>query len=157
MSIIELPLPQEIVASLPGAANDGTGLVGVSANDSPEKIVEALNEFVANPPKAGLFKRIDNWNERAMPLGALWGQQLVRKFGWEWALVDFDGDRYVGVFDRQRSMGVLPFDYVFETLEQRETPTILLAFNMIAEGALPKFEGRSYTNIMEGIQHIVEP
>lgn len=92
-----------------------------------------------------------------MPLGALWGSQLVQRFGWGWVMVEDDGDSSIAVVDGRRSMVVYPFDYVYGCLESGEYPTILLAFNLLADGGLPTFPDRSYTSIMDGIQHIVPP
>jgi len=151
-------LVPEILQHLPGAAREGTTLVGVSISDEPLKIVTAIDEFVAHPPRPGFLKRVDNWNERAMPLGALWGEQLVRRLGWQWMMViDDDEEASIGVFDVRRSMGIYPFDYVFECIESRGQPAILLAFNMLAAGTMPSFPDRSYEDIMDGVQHIVPP
>lgn len=159
MAIRERPLTDGIVASLPGAAREGASLAGVTADSPPARIVEAINSIVDRPPKKSWFRKVDNWNDRAMPLGALWGTQLVRQYGWEWIIVDDDEDDSsgVGVFDRQRSMGLYPFGYIFGCLEAQACPTILLAWNMLVEGALPDFDSRSYTDIMSGIRHIVPP
>lgn len=150
-------LSPDMQQRLPGAAREGAALVGVSVIDDPVRIVTAVNTFVANPPKARFFKKVDNWNDRALPLGALWGEQLVRAFGWQWMLVHIEDDTEIGVFSAERGVGVYPFDYVFGCLESGEYPTILLAFNMLAEGSLPAFQDRSYVNLMDGVQHIVPP
>ncbi len=147
----------EIQNLLPGAAREGAQLAGVRESDEPLRIVEAINAFIANPPKAGFLKRVDNWNERAMPLGALWGAQLVRQFGWQWAIVEDDGDDSIGVVDPQRTMAVYPFDTIYGWLEEGAYPTLLLAFNMLAGGSLPAFPIRGYEPIMDGISHIVPP
>lgn len=150
-------MPNDVYASLPGAALEGAALVGCGIGESPSRIINAINSFVALPPKRSIFRRVDNWNDRAMPLGALWGTQLVRQFGWQWIMIDDSGDRSIGVFDASRSQGVYPFEVVFQCVELSEIPTIELAFNMISEGTLPKFEPQSFTNIMDGIRHIVPP
>ena len=157
MAISEKPLTGDIQALIPGAAKEGAQLVGVSHTEAPLKIVEAINTFVANPPKKKMFKRVDHWNDHALPLGALWGMQMARQFGWSWALFEENGETSIGIFDLQRSKGIYPFDYIFGCLEAGEYPTILLAFNMLIEGGIPDFAPRSTINVMDGVQHIVPP
>lgn len=153
----DTPVPDEMRELIPRAAAEGARLLRVSFEQPPVEIVAAINGFVAEPPKAGFLKRVDNWNERALPLGALWGIQLVRQFGWDWIVVDDDGDKSIGIFDRIRSMGFYPFDYIFGCLESGEYPKILLAFNMLVANSIPPLEPGSYEDIAEGVQHIVPP
>ncbi len=160
MVVRELPLPDEMRSHMPGAVHEGAALVGVKHNDPPPRVVEAINEFIAKPPKKSWFKKIDNWNERAIPIGALWGMQMVRQFQWEWTLVeedDEDASKSVAVFDKRRSLGIYPFDYLFGCLENKAYPTILLAFNMLMAGSINTGPERAYENLMDGVQHIVPP
>jgi hypothetical protein len=114
MNVTEFPVEESITAHLPGAAKEGAELVGVSIDDTPIRIVEALNTFIAAPPKKRWLQRIDNWNDRAMPLGSLWATQMQRQFGWEWINIiqhDHDDFKVLAVFDPQRSIGIYPFHY----------------------------------------------
>lgn len=95
-----------------------------------------------------------------MPLGALWGMQMVRHFDWEWVNViqhDDDDLKALGVFDKKRSLGVYPFPFVYECLENGMYPTILLAFNMLDADEIPTSDERTYQDLMDGVQHIVPP
>ncbi len=160
MNMTELPFDESIAKHLPGAAREGAQLVGVSIDEPPIRIVEAINAFIAAPPKKSWFKRIDNWNDRAMPLGSLWAAQMQRQFGWQWVSViqhDHDDFHALAMFDEQRSIGIYPFHYVFGCLENQIYPTILLAFNMLLAGEIPRFERGAYVNLMDGVQHIVPP
>ena len=134
-------------------------MLGVSLEDPPLKIVEAINAYVAKPPKSW-FRKADNWTDRALPLGTLWGMQQVRAFGWEWVSVinHEEGDaKAIGVFDARRSLGIYPFEFVFGCLEAKAYPTILLAFNMLAAGKIPELEAGGYMNLMDGVRHVVPP
>jgi len=88
MNITEQAIEPHILSNMTGAAQEGATLVGVSVDDPPLKIVTAINAFVSNPSKP-FFGRVDNWTDRALPIGSLWGAQLVREFGWEWSAVTF--------------------------------------------------------------------
>jgi hypothetical protein len=159
MNISEQAVEPNILSNMSGAAQEGATLVGVSVDDSPVKIVTAINAFVSNPSKP-LLGRVDNWTDRALPIGTLWGEQLVREFGWEWSAVTFhdhNDSKAVGVFTKDRSLAVYPWHFVFGCLENKATVTILLAFNMLAGGGIPSQEPNGYLNLMEHVHHIVPP
>ncbi len=159
MRVTEEPLSDSTMALIPRSAKEGAELVRVAVDAPPLEIVTAVNAYVAHPPRR-LFQRVDNWTDRALPLGSLWGGQLVRQFGWEWAagtLHDYDDQKCPGVFDKPRSLAIYPFHYVLLCLENRVTPTILLAFNMLLAGDIPAQEPGGYANVMQHVLHIVPP
>jgi hypothetical protein len=159
MRISEQPLDPEIASNLIGAAAEGAALVGVKPDAEPLKIVEAINAFVAKPPKSW-FKKVDNWTDRALPLGSLWGAQMVRQFGWEWASItqhDQGDAKAMCVFDQRRSLAIYPFEFIFGCLESKSYPTILLAFNMLVAGKVPELDAAGYMNLMDGVRHVVPP
>ena len=160
MRVTEVEIDETIRRHLPGSAAEGAELAGVSSDDDPLKIVEAIQTFVADPPKRRWFKRVDNWTDRALPLGCLWGTQLERQFGWEWLQMiqhDHDDLKVMAVFDPRRTMGGYPFHYLFGCLENGVYPTVLLAFNLLIASEIPDFEPGEYVNVMDGVQHIVPP
>ncbi len=108
MNISETPVDDIILQNIPGAAAEGAKLISISIDAPAVEIVNAINQFVSTPAKKRWFRKTDHWNERAMPLGALWGTQMVRAFAWEWASVvqhDHNDFKAVGVFDKKRSVG----------------------------------------------------
>lgn len=154
---IERTVPDDVRTLIPGAAAEGAQMAGVSMQHEPAAIVAAINQFVAAPPKSGWFKKPDLWNERALPLGALWGIQFERQFGWTWVMIEEDGESNFGVFSADRSIGVFPFDYVHDCLASGAYPTILLAFNMLVAGNIPPLPAGGFENLMDGVQHVVPP
>ncbi len=160
MKISEVPIEEIILQNIPGAAKEGAQLISISTDAAPLEIIKAVNAFVAKPVKRGWFRKTDNWNDRAMPLGALWGTQMVREFRWEWVnLVQHEHNdlKLVGVFDKRRSIGVYPFHFVYGCIENGVYPTIELAFNMLSAGKVPLFEDNAYENLMDGVRHIIPP
>jgi hypothetical protein len=156
--ISENETSEEILTNLKGAAVEGASLVGVAIDDPPLKIVTALNAYVLNPPPT--TGEVDKWTDRALPLGSLWGEQMVREFGWEWASVTFHdkGDsKATGVFTKDRSLAVYPWHFVYGCLQNGATVTILLAFNMLAAGKITDLAPGQYDNLMDGVHHIVPP
>jgi hypothetical protein len=157
MRITEEQIKPSMLENLEGSAGEGAEMVGIAIDATPLEIVTAVNEYVSKPPKK---RRVDNWEERALPLGSLWGCQLVRQFGWEWSGVIFhdQGDsKAFGVFAKDRSLAVYPWHFIFGCLENKAPVTILLSFNMLAAGKVPAQEAKAYVNLMEGVHHIVPP
>lgn len=160
MKITEGSIPDSTRESLIGAAGEGAEIIGVSLQSPPTEIVKAINAFVAKPPKKWFFSKIDNWSDRALPLGCLWGLQLVREFDWEWTSVTFHGQggsKAIGVFSKNRSIGVYPFEFIFGCLENQAPVTIMLAFNMLSSGKIPDLPPGEFQNLMDGVHHIVPP
>lgn len=160
MNITEESIPITVDRNLLGSSREGAEMVGVSTGSSASEILEAINGFVSAPPKKKLFSKVNNWDDRALPLGALWGEQLVREFDWEWTSVTFhdQGDsKAVGVVSSDRSLVVYPFHFIFGCLENKAPVTIMLAFNMLRGGEVPAFEPRGFENLMECVHHIVPP
>jgi len=158
--LTEESLPPAIASSLPSVAAEGARMAGISSDAEPLRIIEAINEFIADSRKRRNDPSVDNWTDRALPLGCLWGAQLVRQFGWQWASVtrhDSTDTKAIGVFDARRSLAVYPFEFVFRTLESRSYPTILLSFNMLLHGRIPELPAGGYESLMEGVRHIVPP
>ena len=159
MCVTEEPIDPDILESLAGAAGEGAELAEVSLDATPAEIVAAINDLVYRQQKEPTDD-VDNWEDRALPLGCLWGMQLVRQFDWEWANVtlhDHDDVKAMGVFSPDRSLAVYPFYFIFGCLEHQATVTILLAFNMLDGGKIPPLPAGGYENVMEGVHHIVPP
>jgi hypothetical protein len=157
MEVTEEYIKPDMLENIEGSAGEGAEMVGVAIDATPLEIITAVNQYVSKPPRK---RRVDNWEERALPLGSLWGCQLVRQFGWEWSSVIFhdQGDsKAIGVFAKDRSLAVYPWPFVFGCLENKAPVTILLSFYMLAAGQVPAQEARAYVNLMEGVQHIVPP
>jgi hypothetical protein len=157
MHVTEEKIEPSLLANIEGSAGEGAELAGVAIDAAPLEIVTAVNTFVSKPPRK---RGVDNWTDRALPLGSLWGCQLVRHFGWEWSRVTFHehGDsKAIGVFSKDRSLAVYPWHFVFGCLENQAPVTILLSFNMLAAGKIPAQAAKAYVNLMEGVHHIVPP
>lgn len=155
--VTEEKIPASMLANIEGAASEGAELVGVATDATPLEVVTAINEFVRKPPKK---RGVDNWTDRALPVGSLWGCQLAREFAWEWAsatLHEHDDLKVTGVFNKDRSLAVYPWHFIFGCLENHAPVTILLSFNMLAAGKIPVQKAKAYVNLMEGVHHIVPP
>lgn len=156
----EYPLPKGMADALRGEVEHGLTLLGVTADDTPGKIVAAVDEFVfgwqcgERPPADALAP--DN---APLPLGAVWGQQLVRAFGWDWAVVEFhehDNSQAPGVLSPDRALAVYPIHFIMGCLHDPTVDTtILLAFNMLEAGTIGPTQPGGFFNLMDGVQRII--
>jgi hypothetical protein len=156
----EKAIEPSIVSSLEGSAGDGAAIVGVSTTDDPDSIVAAVDEFVFawQGGKRPSKKDIDP-EDAPFALGSLWGQQLVRKFGWDWKMVTFHehGDSTApGVLSPDRSLAIYPIHFVIGCLKDPTVDaTILLSYNMLKAGDTGKVKAGEYFNYMDGVHRIV--
>jgi hypothetical protein len=158
MNVTGVEIPPSTLSNIEGAAGGRAELVGVELDATPLEIVTAINTFVSKPPRTR--GRIDNWTDRSLPLGSLWGCHIVRQFRWEWAGVIFhehNDSKAYGVFSKDKSLAVYPWHFIFGCLENKAPVTILLSFNMLAAGKIPAQEPKAYVNLMEHVHHIVPP
>jgi len=154
----ESQVEEHLLDQFGAVADEGRQLIGRGGCNDPKELIESINEFLSKPTKKKWFKKVDNWTEKALPIGTLWGEVFVKELGWEWINVTFeDGSQSVGVFSRDRSIGFYPWHFVLGCVENGATVTVLLAWNMLKEGAVPKTAPNSYVNLMDGVHHIIPP
>lgn len=160
MKISDSPVADEIMEMINDCIDEGLQALGQNyAKASPVEVVAGVDDFVGRwrkgfRPPAEL---IDDEDEARFSLGSVWGAQLVNQFGWEWTNVDFGDDgSAVGVVSPDRSLAIYPFDFMGECFDDPECdPTILLSFNMLLEGNIPKMKKKSYTNVMDGVHRVI--
>ena len=152
----ERPLADEVrreIEMLAGAARELLDLPPSGAD--PRTIVGSIDAAL----------RTQGWLERtglepdeaAIALGALWGEQLARAFGWQWVTLtetepdddeaEDEDDEHVGVVPSDRRYLVFPTYFIRGLLEPEAEVTALLTFNMIASGNLPPAETGEYIEL----------
>lgn len=161
-SITEEPIPDDILGPIKGCALDALKVLGQElAAADPTRIVEAVDEFAYRwqkglRPPASI---VEDGEEARLILGSLWGEQLVKEFGWQWAKVTFHdyGDSIAfGVFAPDRSLAIYPLEFMLGALRDPGVDvTVMLSFNMLKAGKCLKMPARSYTNVMECVHRIV--
>lgn len=162
MNITEERIPDEILGNIRGCANDALKVLGSKfAKAAPATIIEAVDDFAyrwqkGDRPPATL---VEDGEEARLIFGSLWGEQLVKEFGWQWAKVtfhDYDDSIAFGVFSPDRSMAIYPLEFMLGCLRDPDVDvTVMLCFNMLKAGTIGKLKKKSYTNLMEGVQRIV--
>jgi hypothetical protein len=171
----ERSVDAETGKSIASYAEAAAKLLGVDrADSSPLEIVSAIDRWMNAAQKVGLPKlRADNEspaeadlgdskndkdshaNELAYHIGSLWGEQLVRELGWQWASVVFEHRadmEVVGVFSPDRSLAIYPLNFVFHCLADANPVTILKAFEILREGSrVPPLPPCGYENVMDHV------
>ena len=125
---------------------------------------QAPSELIAN-----LDHCVDEWQagrrpdparsdeiDSALSLGAVWAEQMIRQFAWEWVVV-IDGDQELyAVATPNRSLVIYPSHFIKACLENPTMDcTVALAFNMLSGGKDPGIPPRSYEDVMASVMRIV--
>lgn len=158
MDITENPIDAGMLGNIEGCAGDVAAMPGLDINSPEEELVRAVDDFV-NAWQKGRRPEVPEDDDPSLTLGSLWGQQLVRKLGWQWTGVTFhdhDDSKAVGVFSPDRSLAVFPFYFVYGCIENNAPVTIMLSYNMLVDGTrIPSLPPNGYENVMDHVHHIV--
>jgi hypothetical protein len=140
----------------------GLALLCQQASSDPHVLVDAVDACTYSHQKRNrfflsrVFRRKTTNIEKALGLGIVWGNQLVRRFGWEWVCLVINGvDRYA-VVSPDRSLAVYPTYFIKACLDNPYADcTAMLAFNMMDENNVPDQTPGTYLNMMEGVFRII--
>jgi hypothetical protein len=158
MSITEEVIDETMLREIRGCAGDAAKMIGVNPAMPPARLVEAVDSCLRDWQK-GKTPKIPRDDDPSLTLGSLWGEQLVRQLGWQWAGVVFHGQgpgKAIGVVSPDRALAIYPFQFVGACIENEAPVTVLLAFNMLIDGTrIPPLPPRGYVNVMDHVHHIV--
>jgi hypothetical protein len=87
-----------------------------------------------------------------------WAEQIVKRHKWLWVKLvfhDYDNWKTLAVVSPDRSMIILPFASLHESIKGDSEVLIAASMNAIGSKVIPKFEPQSYTNIMHGLHRIL--
>ncbi len=160
-NVSEQPIDPDTLSSLQGCANEGRELLGLAGKAAePKTVVEAIDAFVyawqkgKRPPK----KKLDP-EDAPFVFGSLWGEQLAKRFGWQWAMVTFHdhGDSVApAVLTPDRSLAVYPIHFLMGCFQDAGVDaTVALSYNMLEAGSIGKLKPKGYVNLMEGVHRVV--
>jgi hypothetical protein len=159
-NVTEEPLAASTANALIGSNQQGLQVLGLDDTADPQTVIDAIDSFVdawqqgKRPPT----EEIDP-EDAPYALGSLWGQQLVRQFGWQWAMITFHDHRNSkapGVLSPDRSLAVYPIHFLVGCLQDPGVDcTVALSFNILAAGKVGKLKPKEYANLMEGVHRIV--
>ena len=98
-------------------------------------------------------------DDAPLMMGSLWGEAIVSRFKWDWAMVTFrDHDNSVApaVVSPDRALAIYPLHYLTGCFEDSAVDvTILLAYNLLKAGSIGSVSRRSYRDVMAGVRRLV--
>lgn len=157
-NISEEEIGEELLSNFAQSADQAALLLGLSAQASAAEVVSAIDDFVYAWQK-GQRVQVSKDDDLSLLLGSLWGQQLTRELGWQWAGVtfhDFEDSKAVGVFSPDRALAIYPLHFVYGCMENSAPVTILLSFNLLVDGSrIPPLPANGYENVMDCVHHVV--
>jgi hypothetical protein len=115
---------------------------------TPKATVAAILEHVdaIHAGKVRLAPR--EVRERCLALACLWGEAVTKQLGYEWRQVRWPGGGSIGIVEPNRRFALYPFPYIERIVEDRRADnTILLLFNMLVGGNVPKAAPNSYVTL----------
>ena len=148
---------------LMGAVEDqsflGLEMLGnLKASDPPEDIIAEIDRYLMSLQERDSIP-LDAWYEFYTPLGALWGEQIGRTYGWEWEKVWLDehkGDFVYAIVSPNRSMVIFPFRYFIDCVESGKTVAVSQVYYALGENRrLLGFPEDSYTDILTNLAYLV--
>lgn len=135
-------------AEADAAAGSGLNLLKVRADTRPEKIVEAIYEYLESL-RSGRRKTPNDPAAAASRLGYAYGQQLERALGWSWGVVTLpDRQPLFGVVSTDAALVAYPLHSLYGLVLQPSRPnTTLLVFNMLVSGNTPAASPGAYVGV----------
>ncbi|MEJ8851793.1 hypothetical protein [Variovorax rhizosphaerae] len=137
----------------------GNQMIGGERDASPMRIVTTLQAFVEKHQR----QQESQWSLRregverpshtgaARALATVWGDQLVRVFGWEWICLMFEGEEHFVVVQPDRSLAVFAAEYVEACLNLEMGCAIRPAFDQLRANAFPAQAPLSYVSVMQWV------
>jgi hypothetical protein len=159
-NVTEHPLEASTAEALLGSNEQGLHILGLDDSADPPTVINAIDEFV-DAWQQGDRPPADELDPEDAPfaLGSLWGEQLVRQFGWEWGMITFHdhgNSKAPAVLSPDRALAIYPIHFLMGCMENDGVDcTVALAFNMLAAGSIGELEPRGYLNLMDGVHRIV--
>ncbi|MEZ4536342.1 MAG: hypothetical protein R3D26_15300 [Cyanobacteriota/Melainabacteria group bacterium] len=158
MAFQERELNKEEITQLKSDNRYGFKLLEIKKRDATareichqlEYVVQELqNDFRAGTRRADAQESV----EIAFALGATWGNQLVKEFGWTWICIEANGVENYVVASGNRSVFVAPAPFIKLCIDKPDTRcNILFAFDLIEGGSLDSLTENGYANLMVSLQ-----
>ena len=158
------PPTAEETADICAKRDLGLRRLGRSPDAAPADVAEAADAFVDGQQAErskylkGLFLLMFRPPGAMIEeVGAAWGEQLVRAFGWQWRYVVRGEEFERAVASPDQSVVVFPTTYLGRMLEPPyDDVTLMLMFNMIEAKSLPEAAAGALDDISDGrLRHII--
>jgi hypothetical protein len=158
------PPTDDEIADINAKRASGLKRLGVDGDASPAEVAQAADEYVdaqqveRSKYFKGFYLLVFHGPQNIIDeVGAAWGEQLVRAFGWQWQYVVRKSEFERAVASPDSAVVVFPGNY----LDRMLTPpyddvTLMLMFNMIQAKELPEESAGALVDISDGrLRHII--
>jgi len=142
----------------------GLKRLGLGTEAAPADVAQAADAFVDEQQAERskylkglfllMFRPPDGMIEE---VGAAWGEQLVRAFGWQWQYAVREKEFERSVTSPEQAVVVFPSNYLSRMLKPPyDDVTLMLMFNMIEADKLPEAPPGALDDISDGrLRHII--
>jgi hypothetical protein len=115
---------------------------------TPKAIAAAITEYV-DAIHAGKKKLSSKaFADQALMLACAWGTAVCDELGYEWVNVRWPDGNSIGIVPKKRQFAIYPLPYVRRIMDDRDADnTILLLFNMLVAGNVPKSAPNAYVTL----------
>jgi hypothetical protein len=158
------PPTAEETAEINGNRDRGLARLDAGNDASPADVARAADALVDQEQiqrqklLKGLFLLMFRDPESIIgEIGAAWGEQLVRAFGWRWQYAIREKEFERAVTSPDQALVVFPNNYLGRMLRPPyDDVTLMLMFNMIQAKKLPAASAGAMEDISDGrLRHIV--
>lgn len=153
----ERPLSKAEIENFKRQAELGKEMIGLDKKTkvTSSEIVQRVDSYVDAWQDAEIDIAEVDGMDAAKALGALWAQELIQSFEWNWVCLESAGNLYA-VVSPDRALLVNPVYFVKSCLDMPELDcTIMLAFNMLQENQFDEIPAKSFENVMEGVHRVI--
>jgi hypothetical protein len=166
--ISEKPVSPDTRLSIKKCARSASKLLGIEPRASTPSIIAAsIDEFICQW-QAG--KRPDPIalppDDAPLIIGSLWGEALVSRFKWDWAMITFQDNQNVmvpaavvpAVVSADRSLAIYPLDFLLACFTDSTVEvTVLQVYNQLKAGRVPHRRPGEYFNLMDAAATSASP
>lgn len=128
---------------------------------APETIVKIVDSYIERWQRDGPMAceaqpAEPDAADVALEVGAVWGEQFIRRFDWQWLSVRHAKGDDLAVASPDRSLVVYPARFVRACLREPDIDcTAMLAFNMLAAGNISAMSAGRFQDLMLGVRRVI--
>ncbi len=145
----ERPLSDHEQTHLKQLADSGLEMLGITDDRQPHEIVEAVDKWVDDFQDTANEDVDEAEIERlVVNLGTIWGEQVVKEFGWQWVCFEGAGE-ILAVVSPERALYIIPYEYLLACMQDPELDcTVMLSFNLLKENPPENLRKNDYDHFM---------
>ena len=139
------PLQQDEQDQLFANILRGWDFLKLPENAPAEEAVDAVRQVIEDARAYSHAFKPNVRHNMTVSFGSVWGHMVCREAGWEWCSLSYRGsDEFLAIVSPDRACFVSPVGFVDEKLDPETDNTILLLFNLIRAGRLPRSQPGAY-------------